>query len=316
MRDMPGLISKLSLASILLSPLVLFGCSSGGGDSGVAAPLYSGSTTPAAITLANADEVTRKSTEGVNEAVNLTAAGGAIPFFPVAAVTGSNTDALVQKVGDVVFNVIDGASSLNLPAAAVLTSDDLNAGSSGLFCGGSVSYPDNIDPNASTLDFTMSFNSLCFDDQTTRLVMNGTLRFVKTTSSVSISFNNFSVNVDGTQEAFSGVFSCDATMSNCSIATDYAGSDGNIYRLTDVRIDTINGYDVSATFYHHEFGKVTITTLSPVSYGGCGVYPSSGIITLSSTDGSSITITFTGCSFSITGADANAVSISLNGSWT
>jgi len=315
---MSGLISRLSLASILLSPLVLFGCSSGGGDSGVTAPLYSGSTTPAAITLANADEVTRKSTEGVNEAVNLTAAGGAIPFFPVAAVTVSNTDALVQKVGDVIFNVLDGASSLNLPTAAVLTSDDLNAGSSGLFCGGSVSYPDNIDPNASTLDFTMSFNSLCFDDQTTRLVMNGSLRFVKTTSSVSISFNNFSVNVDGTQEAFSGVFSCDATMSNCTIATDYAGFDGNIYRLADVEItgSELSGYSVSATFYHHEHGRVTITTTSPITYGGCGVYPSDGIITVSSTDGSSITITFTGCSYSITGADANAVSISVNGSWT
>ena len=313
---MPGLISRLSLASILLSPLVLFGCSSsGGGDSGVAAPLYSGSTTPAAIIQANADELARKSTEGVNEAVNLTTTGDGIPFLPSAVEVSSSTDALAQKVTDIALEALDGATAQNLPAAAVMTSDDLNGGSSGLFCGGSVTVPDNFDPNTTT-NFSMTFNSLCFDDETTRLILNGSLRFEKTDTSASIIFTNFSVNIDGNQETFSGIFSCDATMSNCSISTDYAGSDGNIYRIADVRIDTMNGYRVNATFFHHELGMVTIETISPVAYGNCGIYPSSGVIRIFSIDGSEIDVSFSDCTYSITGVDANAVSISVNGSWT
>ena len=316
MRDMSELFSRLSLASILLSSLVLFGCSSGG-DSGVAAPLYSGSTTPAAITQANADEIARKSTEGVNEAVNLTTTGEGIPFLPSAVEVSSSPDALAQKVTDIALEALDGAAVLNLPAAAVMTSDDLNGGSSGLFCSGSVTVPDNFDPNTTT-NFSMTFNNLCFEDQTTRLILNGSLKFEQTDTSASITFTNFSVNIDGNQETFSGVFSCDATMSNCTISTDYAGSDGSIYRLADVDIngDSFTGYTVGATFYHHQFGQVTITTTLPVTYGGCSIYPSSGIITVSSSDGSNITITFSGCSYSITGIDANSSAISVSGSWT
>jgi hypothetical protein len=317
MRGMSGLFSRLSLVSILLSSLVLFGCSSSGGDSGVAAPLYSGSTTPAAITQANADEVARKSTEGVNEVVNLTTTGEGIPFLPSAVEVSSSTDAVAQKVTDIALEALDGAKALSLPAAAVMTSDDLNGGSSGLFCGGSVTVPDDFDPNTTT-NFSMTFNNLCFDDQTTRLILNGSLKFEQTDTSASITFTNFSVNIDGNQETFSGVFSCDTTMSNCTISTDYAGSDGSIYRLAKVDIngDSFTGYTVGATFYHHQFGQVTITTTLPVTYGGCGIYPSSGIITVSSRDGSSITITFSGCSYSITGIDANSSAISVSGSRT
>lgn len=301
-------ITRLSIASILLSSLAISGCSSGG-DSGVAAPLYSGPTTPAAITQANADDVARKSTEGVNEAVNLTTAGEGIPLLPSAVEVSSSNDALAQKVGEVVFNVLDGTTPLNLPAAAVLTSDDLNAGSSGLFCGGSVSVPDNIDPDAATLDFTMSFNSLCFDDLTTRLIMNGSLRFQKTQTSVSISFTNFSVSIDGTQDSFSGVFSCDSTMSNCTISTDYAGSDGNVYRLANVDItgSALIGYSVDATFYHHTLGQVAITTTSTITYGACGIYPDGGVVQVTGGGGSSMTVTFNlDCTFTVQGSDGGS----------
>ena len=69
---MSKIISRLINASIMVSFLAIFGCSSGGGDAGVAAPLYSGATTPAAIIQANADDIAQKSIEGVSEAVNLT----------------------------------------------------------------------------------------------------------------------------------------------------------------------------------------------------------------------------------------------------
>jgi len=311
---MLDMISRLSISSALLASLALYGCSSGG-DSGVAAPLYTGSTTPAAITAANAEEIGRKATEGVNEAVNLVTVGEGIPF---AVGVSSNNVALAQKVEEIARKVINGSTTLNLPAALLITSDELNAETgTNEFCGGSVTVPDNIDPNAS-LNFSMTFNSLCFDDGITLLVMNGTLTFTETASAISISFTNFSVNIDGVTETFSGTFSCDLSGSSCTISTDFEGSDGNIYRLTNVSIsgDSFSGYTVSATFFHFEFGEVMITTNVAINYGSCGIYPSTGEISISSSDGSNITVTFSGCSYSITGVDANSGPISIIGSWT
>lgn len=304
-------ISKLSIASILISSLTMYGCSSGGGDdAGVSAPLYTGSTTPAAITLANAEEMARKSTEGVNEAVNLTTTGDAIPFLPTAVEVSSSIDILAQKVRDIAIEVLNGATTPNLPVAAVLTSDDLNAGSpSPMFCGGSVIVPDNMDQNA-PLNFSMTFNSLCFDDgMTARMILNGTLVFAETETSMSITFTNFSVNFDGTEEQFSGVFSCDTTLGNCTISTDYAGSDGNVYRLANVNIsgDALSGYSMSADFYHHALGRVTISTTLTINYGNCGIYPDSGEIMVSGTAGSTMSVSFNNdCTFTLQGFDGGS----------
>ena len=313
---MSDMISRLSITSVLLAVLALFGCSSGG-DSGVAAPLYTGSTAAAAIVAGNADEISRRAAEGVNEATNLVTVGEGIPF---AVGVSSNNVALVKKVEEIARKVISGSTTLNLPAALLITSDELNAElTTNEFCGGSVTVPDNIDPNAS-LNFSMTFNSLCFIDGTTStsLIMNGTLTFTETASAISLSFINFSVNINGVAETFSGSFSCDLSGSSCTISTDFAGSDGNIYRLTNVSIsgDTISGYILSANFFHHEFGEVVITTNAAINYGGCGIYPSTGEISISSSDGSNVTVTYSGCSYSITGVDANSGPISIIGNWT
>lgn len=306
---MYGSISRLFIVTILFSSLTISGCSSGGGDAGVAAPLYSGNTLPAAITSAAAEDMARKSAEGVNEAVTLTTTGEGIPFLPVAVEVSSGSDALAQKITDIALQVLDGAAILNLPAAIVYTSDDLNAGSGSLFCGGSVTVPDNFDPNVSR-NFSMTFNSLCFNDGTTSLVMNGSLVFTETATSMSITFTNFSVNVDGTAETFSGVFSCDTTLSNCTISTDYAGSDGNVYRLANVDIsgNAFTGYSVDATFYHHTLGQVQISTTFSLRYSGaCGAHPDGGEIMISGAGGSFVSATFNpDCTFTLMGSDGGS----------
>lgn len=302
---MSKLISSVSIASVLISLLAMLGCSSGGGDAGVSVPLYSGNTAPAAITLADAEELARRSTEGVNEAVNLTATGEGIPF---AVEMRSGTDALARQVRDIAVQVLDGTTSLNLPTGLLLTHTDLNAQTgTNDFCGGSVTVPDNID-QTTTLNFSMTFTSLCFNDGISALVMNGTLVFAETASNISITFTNFSVNIDGTQETFSGTFSCDTTMSNCTISTDFAGSDGQIYRLTNVAItDTGSGFDINANFFHHELGLVSISTNGFITHGGCGIYPSSGEILISGTGGSQMTVTFNNdCTFTLQGTDGGS----------
>jgi len=244
----------------------------------------------------------RSVTEGVNEAVNMKTTGKGIPLVPLAVGASSNSAALAQKVKQIAIKVLQSSTGLNLPTGLVMTSDDLNArqGTSE-FCGGSVAVPDDIDPNAS-LNFSMTFNNLCYDDGITVLVMNGVLGFAQTDTAFSISFTNFSTNISGNVETFTGTFTCDTSVFNCTISSDFAGSDGNIYRLEDVDIngDAISGYSVSAVFYHNELGQVSLTTITPITYGTCGLYPDGGEISIGSTDGSQMSVIFNSdCTFTI-----------------
>ena len=309
------------LVPLVLASFMLFGCSSdGGGGASVATPVYSGSTLPAALTTTSAETMGRAATEGVNEAVNLMATGGSIPFFgPVAVVTDNgNSSAFAQKVNEIATKVLD-SSVTELPAGAVLSFDQLNAQTgSNEFCGGSVVVPDNIDPNA-TLNFTMTFNNLCYDDGITPLIMNGVLTFTQTETAFTIGFTNFSATIDGKTESFTGTFTCDATLGNCAIATDFAGADGNIFRLENVDIDgdEFSGYTISADFYHYELGMVSITTDFAVTYGACGAYPDGGVIALAGTGGSSMSVSFNpDCTFTVEGFDGTNAFGPETLSWT
>jgi hypothetical protein len=313
--------SNCALLPLLLASLILFGCSSdGGGEASVAAPVYSGSTLPAAVTAASAATFGHAATEGVNEAVNLSKTGNGLPFATMAVEmhsTGSN--ALAQKVNDIATKVLDSSAAVSLPAAAVMSFDQLNAETgTNEFCGGSVAVPDNIDPEA-TLNFTMTFYDLCYDDGITPLIMDGMLTFTETETAFTIGFTNFSVTIDGKAESFTGTFTCDTGVFNCSIASDFAGTDGNIFRLENVDIDgdEFSGYILSADFYHYELGMVSITTDFAVTYGACGAFPDGGAISLAGAGGSSMSVSFNpDCSFSVEGFDGSSAFGPETLSWT
>lgn len=308
---------------LLLASSILFGCSSdgGGGEASVAAPVYAGSTLPAAVTAASAETMGRAATEGVNEAVNLMATGDGIPFVPMGFnTTRTASNALAQKVNEVATKVLEGQVTKDvLPGAAVMSFDQLNAETgTNEFCGGSVAVPDNVDPDAA-LNFTMTFYNLCYDDGVTPLVMDGMLTFSETDTAFTIGFTNFSVTIDGKAESFTGTFTCDTGLFNCSIASDFAGTDGNMFRLENVDIDgdEFSGYTLSADFYHDELGMVSITTDSAVTYGACGAFPDAGAISLAGAGDSSMSVSFNpDCSFTVEGFDGSSAFGPETLSWT
>jgi hypothetical protein len=298
--------------------MALFGCSSDGdgGTSGseasATAPIYAGSTLPAAVNATSAEAIGRAATEGVNEAVNLMSAGTAVPFAPVAVETTNtnpNSNALPQKVYEIATTVLQVSPAEELPTAVLMSFDQLNAQTnSTFFCGGSVDIPDNIDQNAE-LNFTMTFYNLCYDDGITPLTMDGVLTFSQTDTELTIAFTDFSVNIDGTTESFTGTFTCAADTFDCAIATDFTGSNGtNVFRLENVDIsgNEFSGYTLTADFYHDELGMVAITTDLAVTYGSCGTFPDGGMISLAGAGGSSMSVSFNSdCSFTVEGFDGN-----------
>jgi hypothetical protein len=291
----------------VLSSLIIFGCSSSddGGGTASTVPTYTGVTTPAAITAANAEEMGRGVTEGVNESVKIATIGEGIPF---AVDVNSSNSALALKIEGIARNIIESLDTQSLPAGLVITAEELNQQTGTTFyCGGSVTVPDNFDPN-DYWNFAMTFNNLCYDDGTTPLTMNGTITFAETDTEFSISFTNFSANIAGTVETFSATVTCPTSTFICTISTVFTGSDDNVYKLTDMDVsgDATNGFYISATFYHYSLGQVSLETTAPVTYGSCGIHPDGGTITVYSPP-SNMYVTYNpDCTFTIWGNDGTS----------
>lgn len=317
---MSGHISRYSIVAVFISSLSLIGCGSDGEESaGATAPVYAGNTMPAAINSSNASTLSTKSTEGVNEAINVETAGDGIPF---AVSINSGSSDLAYNISNIAGDLATNLNAANLPSGLVLSATELNNQIGGSdFCGGTVTVPDNFNP-ASGLNLTMTFNALCYNDGTTQLTMTGALVFTETASTITVQFTNFNVifpTASGTaNETFNATISCDTSFINCSLSTDFVGLDGVTYRLSNVSVTgtAASGYTVSATFFHATHGSVSISTNVAISYGTCGIYPDNGEIVLTGGSGA-ITVTFNGdCTYSVNGFDGGSNPITLaNISW-
>ena len=304
---MPGIFSRISITSILLTTLAATGCGGGSDSASSSGAVYSGLTTPAAIDAGNVDTFGLSSTEGTVEAINV----NNVPFA-VSINTADYTE-LVQQVEDIARGIADTSPNLGLPLGVVLTDADLNAllGTS-QFCGGSVTAPDNFGQGGS-ISGTLTFNAVCVDDGVTTLTMSGPVIITDSASGITMQFANFIVSSGGNSETINATLSCDANLSNCSLASDFAGMDGTVYRISDISVtgNAASGHYVNLSFYHPSFGQASVTTTSPITTGSCGLFPDAGGISVFGANGSYFTMDFNNdCSYSISGFDGT-VSIPL-----
>jgi hypothetical protein len=276
--------------------------------------LISGETTPAGIDANNAETLGVTSLEATEEAINVQSVddNNAVPF--AVSVTGNNSSELSNLVYDIGKKLLNQAPSLNFPTGLTISSDQFGDPS---FCGGSISVPDNVDTATS---FTITYNNLCYDTGTSgQIVMNGTVKYAETDTTITITYVNFSYTFDGTTETINATLNCDSTFSSCSFSSDYAGSDGKTYRVADFSVggDDTSGYTVSATFFHPDHGSLSIETTSPMTFGCSNGLPDGGTISFTGDGGTSGTITFRS---DCTGYDGTyfdgSVAGSFSGDWS
>lgn len=301
------------LFSALTISAFMTGC--GGGGGGSTGPTYSGLTTPAAITSTNANELSTKATSATEDAIAQNAANDANPF--AIAITPANSEFnpfIIDLTRDIATHL---PPNLNLPAGATISYIDLNnyLGQT-LFCGGSVSAPDNFGSNG-TLNGTITFSNLCvYDDYFGQITINGRVIFTETATEISIRYSNFSIN-DGVDSAtINMTVTCDLNMFSCSITADFVGNDGKTYRIANLTIVGSNTgpYTISATFYHPDHGSVLMSGTG-IYYNCSNGYPSAGTINITGANGSSATITFDTCS-SYSGSWNDGISSgSFSGNW-
>jgi len=275
----------------IFSALVISAC--GGSDSSSSAPAglqYSGITSAAIISSSNGEELSTKAAEASEKAVAQDAANDSNPFAISISQPNSNIDQLV-------INIARQIDSQSQSYEQLSTGITLNASDLGYpFCGGSVSVPDSWQ-NTNTLNGTMSFNNLCVDDPYFGTVtINGSVTFSETSTQITMSYNNFSINDGSTTQTINMTITCDSSLTTCTISSNYIGADGKTYRIADLSITGNNTgpYTISATFYHPDFGYANIS--------GSGIYlncpdnsPSAGTIIVNGANSSSASITFAGC---------------------
>ncbi len=292
---------KRLLVLLATSTLIATGCGGGGGG-GTAGLTYTGSTTPAAVTETNAEELSIKSTEATEEALSQNSAKESTPFTPSGITVISNGDTLNPFFSNLAYSVGTSVQQLNLPVAAITYThiDLMNQDPSLNLCGGSVRISDalvNSLVNTGLLNGGMTFINLCaIDPDLGNVVMNGTVTFSETGTSISVQFSNISFEHNGVTDTINMTVTCGTVTPGCTFTALYEGADSKVYQVANLVV-TGSGtgpYTVSATFYHPDHGSMNIAGTA-IYYTCPDGSPSDGAINVTGTGGSFATLTITGC---------------------
>ena len=309
---MSGFISKLSIGSILFLSLTLFGCSSGGGDSGAAAGTnatisYAGLSSPSAVNATNAEALTTTGGESVQHGADSSSSR-----VLGVEITGSSID--LEMLSANLASAMASAGSPALPTGFTMTGS----------CGGSMSIPDeqlsSFSATSGPVSFTMTYTEYCDGSVGTQYTIDGQVSFNyldigDPAAGFTIQYKGVTVNDGSGPVTINMTVDCSDT-TTCTIASDYIGDDGSIYRVSDISFfgDATTGFNGSATFFHPGHGTVSITA-SNVTYGSCGSFPNSGSVTASGTTGTAQIDFNSDCSYVIDYDDGAGDIGVINGSF-
>ena len=190
-------IKQLSGICLICAAAVLTGCSSSDSTpTAASAPTYTGNTDPAAITATNSQAMGKTATEAVNEAISASKASEA-NLFALAANMHDGVS-ISRTIEDATRSALNNAIAANLPVGMTITSDELGP----YYCGGSITIPDDAFQSG-TLNGSFQYNNLCYDDgYSGHMIVNGTVVFSETATGITMTYVNFTINVDGVTQSF------------------------------------------------------------------------------------------------------------------
>ncbi|MDX2463231.1 MAG: hypothetical protein QNK31_01855 [Porticoccus sp.] len=295
------LLKRISVFGLLLAVTGLSGCGGGGGssDGATSGLTYSGSSSPVAINVTNAESLAAATAEGAVEGVSANSADSANPFAVSISGGGTVSANVLAEQMIRIANIVQSETVVSgLPIGLVISSGQIGDPN---FCGGTVTVPNDFNP-IGLINASMTFTNLCFDDGSDPLmplVLNGTMVIAQASTSTTIEFRNLNVtNSAGESVTVNSSVACDTTgVVTCTAFALYEGSDGAVYKIEDYSVSGNNsaGYQLQAAFYHPTYGRFDITTTTALTFNCTNGKPDAGTISLTGASGSSATITFTGC---------------------
>jgi hypothetical protein len=283
----------MTMAAAAVSALTLAAC--GGNGGGGSSIVYSGVTTPAAVTSDNALALASAAYDGGNS-------GGSLAFVGVAAGRTGSDIGTVQavNVSHVLIDAVRSAqlrpSSETAVAAGATTSGSLPEGT----CGGSATYSGTANQSTGEFHATFRFNAWCNDGVTVAgtLTANGHVD-VNTQDLASLEFSFSVLTVSDGTDTFRGRGTISATFGTSDVLTidmDFAAGDGTIYRASNLTVEATpaaSGENVTITgrVFHPLHGYVDVTTPQPLVVVTGEDHPSSGEFVVTGANNSSARLT-------------------------
>jgi len=125
------------------------------------------------------------------------------------------------------------------------------------------------------------------------VVASGTATIVTSGETITITYRNFSITVDGEENILNVTVTC--VNLNCSISSEFTDGSGKSYRIDSSSIsgNDSSGYSITATVYDSEYGTLEFSA-SAIKFECTNGFPSSG--SLSFSDGTTdVSIAFVSC---------------------
>ncbi len=291
-------VSKLFWFSIIAFTfaIAVSGCGGGGGSSsggGTSGLTYSGVTTPAEIDESNAEEITGGAfaTGLIGDGMVGLSVDQPSEIYHIRNFRSVNVPVILSdSLNQVDF---DKAASGGIQAATQSASDSI-AGD----CGGTMSYSISYDDQQGTFSGRFTFSNYCYGATT----MNGVAEFdgqidVDTQEFIEASFT-FD-NLSGGDLSLDGEIDIDFSATPNVITFNAYGQDPNsgaVFWIRDYRItiDEFANYveiEMAGTFYHPDFGHVTLTTPETLVLHDGDEWPESGTFIVTGANNSKAKLT-------------------------
>ncbi len=297
--------------------ILLTACGSGGGggggssDSGGAnAFSYTGLSSPAAVTSANADDLSAGAIldAGAGASTSLVGAAGnaTSPAAKVRSVTAST--AIKRALG----RVDHTANSGTVAGAMVTVSDTMSGTCAG--SPGSASYDISWDDVTGDFSGTISFQGYCDDGDT----LTGGASFSGNIDPITDAFTALSVSTsslmvvsgaDSFTIAGSLAFTAITSVSeNLSMTLNIRDDTGKVYRIENFlcvlmydspSLGTDSVRLVSGRFYHPDYGYVEVASASDFQFSGAADYPYAGVLVATGSSKARLTADSDGQTFEV-----------------
>jgi len=288
---------------LLVAALLLGACGGGGGGGGSSSVAFTGKTDQAAVTSANAKELSVNAYQGGMSGSALGVLGKEASGD--ASTSASRWMSLAATLEEAVTQATSASVSKVAKTVAVTAQDTI----SGPY-GGTASYSIDVNENSGAFSGTLSFNAFkgLQDSSVTGSVgFSGTYNSSSGSfSAIKIGFSALAISEGGASYTASGDISLSqsATTKNVSISLVLKdGVTGKTYWVRDYSCILTTGspqtITITGTYYDHDNGYVNITTPTPLRTSSASTLPTSGTFLSSGANGSKARLTFISGGYSV-----------------
>lgn len=239
---------------------------------------YSGSESAAVVTADNREDIATASRESTVELI-MQSEGEDVPLLP----SGARPQTSTSLAGDLTQELIKAGQ---LPTASTYDMEGP--------CGGTASMDYSADGESGSI----VYNNYCASGGPEgNVIINGRIVYSMTETMFTYEYQNVTVSYGGNTQVLNMEMRCDTEGSyNCTYSSNFAGSDGRIYRNSDSQVsgNASSGYNVSARVYDPEHGYFYIQASNIILCDGGGI--GTGNISVTDSTGSEVfAIDFTSC---------------------